>query len=412
MYIHISELDTPTEELYTYKILEVLGPEHEFSLVTEELKALPIADKIIKDFRGRVVNFVKLPHFTFGKELQMHVLEIKANTPFKSPDVFEETMQDAVLTLTDFLERRYKAQLLGTGMHPLLMLNETAVWPHRHKQIYQAYSKVFNLKRHGWLNIQSFQLNLPYFDEKTAVLMHNLIGEICTYLPAISASSPIFEGKIGDLVDNRLCFYMQNQKEVPSIVGDVIPEHVSSFEQYNREIIERYSQDLAKVGVDKCILHRDWVNSRGVIFRFDRKALEIRIMDEQECVKSDVALSCFIRALIREMLKEKSEPLSHEILVKDFHAVIAGGLDARVMHSKGQTARKVCEYFYKIARKNATEEEKNYLPVIEKRLKRGNLSDIIKERVQTKAQKMDLREAIISVYSSLMKSLIKNQPYF
>ncbi|NWG10157.1 hypothetical protein HXY33_00130 [Candidatus Bathyarchaeota archaeon] len=380
-------------------------------MVNEELKALPIVDKVIRDFRGRIVNFVELSHFTFGKELQMHVLEIKPNAPFRSPDIFEETMQDAVLTLTDFLERKYKAQLLGTGMHPLLMLKETAVWPHRHKQIYQAYSKVFNLKRHGWLNIQSFQLNLPYSDEKTAILMHNLLGEICAYLPAISASSPIFEGKIGDLVDNRLRFYMQNQKEVPSIVGDVIPEYVSSLKQYKREIIERYSQDLANVSVDKCILYRDWVNSRGVIFRFDRKALEIRVMDEQECVKSDVALSCFIRALIRGMLNEEPHFLPHEILVKDLHAVIAEGLDARVMHPKGQTARQVCGHFCTVAWKNATEEEKKYIPIIEKRTRHGSLSDIIKKKVQKKAQKTDFKESIVSVYSSLVKSLIRNQPY-
>jgi gamma-glutamyl:cysteine ligase YbdK (ATP-grasp superfamily) len=242
--------------------------------------------------------------------------------------------------------------------------------------------------------------------------MHNLLAEICTYLPAVAASSPIYEGKIGGLTDCRLHFYMQNQKEVPSIVGDVIPEVVSSFKQYNKEVIEQYSRDLANAGVNGCILHKDWVNSRGVIFRFDRKALEIRVMDEQECVKVDVALSCFIRALIRGMIEREFKPLPHEVLVKDFRTVVVEGLDARTMHSEGQTARQVCEYFYKIAWRNATEEEKKYLPIIEKRIERGNLSDVIKERVQRKAQKTDLREAIVNVYSCLMRSLIKNQPYF
>lgn len=411
MHIHISEQNTPIEEPNTYKTLEVLGPEHEFSLVDEELKALPIVDKVIKDFRGRIVNFVELPHFTFGKELQTHVMEIKPNAPFKSPEIFERTMQEAVLTIIDFLESKYKASLLGTGMHPLLRLDEANVWGHRHRQIYQAYSKVFSLQRHGWLNIQSFQLNIPYFDEKAAIQMHNRLAEICAYLPAISASSPIYEGKIGDLVDNRLRFYIQNQKEVPSIVGDVIPEYISSFKQYRKEIIERYSLDLADAGVDKCILHKDWVNSRGAIFRFDRKALEIRIMDEQECVKSDVALSCFIKALTKGMIK-KPELLPHEMLVKDFNAIIERGLTAQVSHPKGRTARRVCEYYYDIAWKNATEEEKKYLPIVRKRIECGNLSDTIRETVRKKSRKTDLKEAIVSVYSSLRKNLIKNQPYF
>lgn len=369
-------------------------------------------DKVIKDFHGRIVNFVEQPHFTFGKELQLHVMEIKPNMPFRSPENFEETMQEAVLTLTGFLECKYKAHLLGTGMHPLLKLKETGVWPHRHKKIYDAYSKVFNLNQHGWLNIQSFQLNIPYSNQESAILMHNMLAEICAYLSAISASSPVFEGKFGENVDNRLCFYMLSQKEVSSITGDVIPEYVSSFKQYEKEIIERYSLDLAHAGVDECLLYRDWVNSRGVIFRFDRKAVEIRVMDEQECVKSDVALSCFIRAVLRGLMRETVESLPHEILVKDFNSVAVDGLNAKVLHPHGSTARRVCQYFFRIAWENATEEEKKYLPIIRKRIECGSLSEIIRERILRKAQKTDFREAIIDIYSRLIKNLTDNQPYF
>ena len=389
-----------------------MGPEHEFSLVNAELKALPIVDKVIKDFHGRIVNFVEQPHFTFGKELQLHVMEIKPNMPFRSPENFEETMQEAVLTLTDFLESKYEAHLLGTGMHPLLRLEETRVWPHRHRKIYQAYSKVFNLNQHGWLNIQSFQLNLPYSTEENGILLHNLLASVCAYLPVICASSPIYEGKLGQNIDNRLYFYMLNQKEVPSITGDVIPEYTSSFKQYRKEIIGTYSLDLADAGVEESLLYKDWVNSRGVIFRFDRKAVEIRVMDEQECVKSDVALSCFIRAMLRGLMRETVEFLPHEILVKDFNSVLVDGLNAKVLHPHGSTARQVCQYFFKIAWENATEEEKKYLPVIQKRIECGSLSEIIRERILRKAQKTDFREAIINIYSRLIKNLTDNQPYF
>lgn len=381
-------------------------------MVDEELKALPIVDKVIKDFRGRVVNFVEQPHFTFGKELQLHVMEIRPNMPFKSPKTFEENMHEAVLTMLDFLEGKYRASFLGTGMHPLLKLEDTSVWPHRHRQIYEAYSKVFNLKQHGWLNIQSFQLNLPYSKEEKGILLHNLLANICAYLPAISASSPIYEGKLGENVDSRLYFYMLNQREVPSVTGDVIPEYVSSFQQYQKEIIGRYSLDLANAGVKKPLLYQDWVNSRGVIFRFDRKAVEIRVMDEQECVKSDVALSCFVRAVLRGVMHETAKLLHHEILVKDFNSVTLGGLNAKVLHPRGSTSRQVCQCFFRIALENATEEEKKYLPIIKKRIECGSLSEIIRERVLRKAQKTEFREAIIDVYSRLIKNLVDNQPYF
>jgi carboxylate-amine ligase len=391
----------------------VLGPEHEFSVVTEQLKPLPIVDKIIKDFHGRIVNFVEQPHFTFGKELQLHVMEIKPNSPFKNPEDFEETMQEAVLTLTNFVEKKYNARLLGTGMHPLLKLDETGVWPHRDRQIYRFLSRVFNLRQHGWLNIQSFQLNLPYSDEKKAVCMHNLLAETCAYLPAIASSSPIYDGRLGEHVDNRLRFYLENQKEVPSVTGDVVPEYVSSFRQYRKDVIGRYSSDLAKAGADKRLLGKDWVNSRGVVFRFDRRAFEIRVMDEQECVKSDVALSCFVRALLRGMRREGvANFLPHEMLVRDFCSIMRMGLSAETLHPHGRTARHVCQHFSDIARRNATSGEKKYLPIVQKRIETGSLSEAIRRNVEVKAEKTDFEDAVISVYSRLIKSLVDNEPYF
>jgi gamma-glutamyl:cysteine ligase YbdK (ATP-grasp superfamily) len=388
-----------------------MGPEHELALVNRELKPLPISDKIIKDYCGKIVNFVELPAFTFGKELQMHVMELKANAPFKSPIEFEETMQNAVSTLGEIVQKN-GAQLLGTGMHPLLKLEETAVWPHYHKKIYDEMGKIFNLNQHGWLNIQSFHLNLPYEKEQDGVQIHNLLANICAYLPAITASSPIYEGKAGGDVDNRLQFYKVNQKEIPSITADVIPEYANSFSRYRNDFIVQYSEDLARAGAGKTILWREWVNSRGVIFRFDRAAIEVRVMDEQECVKSDVALSCFIRAALRGLMAGDAELLPHDLLVCDFNAVIKKGLNAKVSNPHGKTARQVCQKYLDLAREYADADEKRYLWLVEKRLEAGSLSELLLERVSRRAEKTDFHEAIVNVYSTLIKCLCDNEPFF
>jgi len=380
--------------------------------VNEDLKALPIADMVIKDYCGKVVNFVELPRFTFGKEMQLHVMEIKANQPFQSPVVFEETMQKAVETLSGVLEKRHHANLLGTGMHPLLQLDETGIWAHRDRKIYREYGKVFNLKQHGWLNIQSFHLNLPYQKEADGILLHNMLANICPYLPAIAASSPIYECSIGEKADNRLVFYKVNQREVPSVSGDIIPDYMSSFDMYRKEVIGRYSHDLKNAGAAQALLCKEWVNSRGAIFRFDRSALEVRIMDEQECIKSDVALGCFVRASLRGLMLIEPAPLPHELLVADFNSVIANGLNAPVLSPEGPSARDVCGHLFSIAWANAQKEEKKYLSIIKKRIENGNLSDVIRKNVEKKAQHTDLREAIIDVYSTLIKCLLTNQPYF
>jgi predicted CopG family antitoxin len=203
-----------------------------------------------------------------------------------------------------------------------------------------------------------------------------------------------------------------NQAEVPSVTGDVVPEYVSSFAQYREQVIGRYSQDLAKAGAGKTILFKEWVNSRGVIFRFDRSALEVRVMDEQECVKSDVALSCFIRAALRGLIAERAAPLPHQLLVADFNSVMAKGLNAKVLHPNGHTARQVCQHLFKLASENAIEDEKKYLWIVKKRIENDSLSELITERIMKKAQKTDFKEAILGVYSTLIKCLANNEPYF
>jgi gamma-glutamyl:cysteine ligase YbdK (ATP-grasp superfamily) len=350
-----------------------------------------------------------MPQFTFGKELQLHVMEIKANTPFQSPLAFEETMQNAVTTLNNIL-RNHGACLLGTGMHPLLQLDQTAIWPHYHHKIYQEYGKIFNLKQHGWLNIQSFHLNLPFQKEQDAVSIHNYLTNMCAYLPAVAASSPIFEGKEAPDIDNRLSFYKVNQREVPAVTGGVIPEYISSFKEYKRDVIERYSQDLANAGASKTLLHREWVNSRGVIFRFDRSAIEVRVMDEQECVKSDVALACFVRAALRGLLDSNAELQPREVLLKDFDSVIHEGLNAKV--SSGQTARQVCQGYLRLAEKYATPDEAKYLWLIKRRIEEGSLSEVICKNVQAEAENVGFHQAICTVYSKLINCLSTNEPYF
>ena len=353
---------------------------------------------------------MELPSFTFGKEMQLHVMELKANRPFKSPSEFEETMQNAVETL-NCIVHKHGAQLLGTGMHPLLKLKDTGIWQHHHKHIYKEYGKIFNLNQHGWLNIQSFHLNLPYQKEPDAIQIHNQLTNLCAYLPAIAASSPIYEAKNGPNLDNRLQFYKVNQKEVSSITGKVVPQYTYSLGQYKHDVIGRYSRDLEAAGANDMLLDREWVNSRGIIFRFDRCALEVRVMDEQECVKSDVALSCFVRAAIRGLIASDAKLLPHELLVRDFNNIVKDGLNAKVMHPAGKTARQVCQSFFDLALEHADADEKRYLWLIKKRIEEGSLSNLIREKVQRRADKTDFPEAIVSVYSTLIKCLSNNEPY-
>ena len=398
-----------------YRTLEVLGPEHEFSVVNEELQPLPIVDGIIRGLCGRVKSNVYFSDFVFGKELQKHVAELKPVTPFLSPTDFEETMYGAVLKISDILEE-HDAKLLGLGMHPTLNLEEAEVWNHRDRRIYEVYDRIFNLRQHGWLNIQSFQLNLPYGNEAEAVNIYNRIAEILPYVPAISAASPVYGCNFGESVDNRLHYYAINQSNIPSITGDIIPEYINSFEEYRNLTIRKYSTDLMEANAPKYMIGKEWINSRGAIIRFDRRAIEIRVMDEQECIKSDVALSCFIRSILRWLTQPHEERIEygaipHRTLVENLNAIIKKGLDARIMHPKYNTARDMCRYLYRNAYEHALEDEKKYLYIVKKRIEDGSLSEAVSGHVKRRMQHTSLKEAIIDVYSELSESLKKNAVY-
>jgi gamma-glutamyl:cysteine ligase YbdK (ATP-grasp superfamily) len=400
---------TRAVEKCVYKKLEAIGPEHEFSVVSEEMKPMPIVEEIINEYYGRFRSPLCLPNFAIRREFPLHLVEIKARNPFLSPELFEESMQTAVKSFLDFIDKKYKAQILGTGMHPLLHLEETDTRPN--DKIAQEFTKIFPLKRHGWLNIQSFQLNISYSTEEEAVSLHNALVNLCAYLPAISAASPICEGQLTPYDDFRLYNYKIKCLEIPSITGDVVPEYISSISQFKSEVYERYITDLSTSGASVADF-TDYINQRMVVFKSARKAIEIRVMDEQECIKSDVALSCFIRSTIRGLLASNNELIPHKLLVNDYNSIIKNGLEAEVLNPLGKTARRVCESFLNLASEYADEEESKYLWIIEKRIKEGNLSNLIRKRVVNRAQKTTSYEAVVSVYSELAKCTSNNQPYF
>ncbi|MCS7144701.1 MAG: glutamate-cysteine ligase family protein [Archaeoglobaceae archaeon] len=364
----------------------MIGPEHEFSINDENFNALPLSDQIIKRIAGRIVNEVKLGKVFVGKELQKHVIELRADEPFESLSEFEETMQSGLEELISFLDN-YK--LLGLGMHPLLKIEEAKVWDHRDRRLYEAYDRIFNIRQHGWLNIQSFQLNISFSNEKEGIEMHSKLRILLPYLTAIASASPFCEGKRA-FVDTRVHFYRLNQKEIPLICNNVIPENVGSLKEY-KEILKKIYAELVKR--DAYVLCREWVNSRGAIFRFSRDCIEIKIMDEQECIKSDVALSAFIVSILRAEL----EDLPREELISKLNSAIASGTS---------DLKEELRALFKKAWENAEDEERKYLKVIQDRIENGSLG----ERILMKVKSHDSAE-LIKLCEELSECLERNKVF-
>jgi carboxylate-amine ligase len=191
-------------------------------------------------------------------------------------------------------------------------LTESRLWPHDNNEVYEAYNRIFDCKGHGWSNLQSTHLNLPFYDDEEFARLHAAIRTILPLLPALCASSPLLGGQPTGMLDTRLRYYKTNQQAIPSITGKVIPEAVFSKRQYFTTVYDRIRADIAPFNTDD-ILDPVWVNSRGAIPRFDRGSIEIRIMDVQECPSADLAIQKLVIETIRALALEKFSPIQDQM---------------------------------------------------------------------------------------------------
>jgi gamma-glutamyl:cysteine ligase YbdK (ATP-grasp superfamily) len=324
------------------------------------------------------------------------------------------------------LREQFDAQLLPTGMHPFMKPSDTHLWRRSGASIYDAYAQLFPIHEHGWLNVQSCQTNLPFgtTEEETAVL-HNAIACLLPYLPALAASSPYYDGRPGPNVCNRMAFYKTNQRRIPEIAGRIVPEYMTSFAQYRRDVFDRIYAALDRIeGGDK--IRYEFVNSRGAILRFDRNAIEVRVVDLQECVKMDVAIATFVRraamALVRALQEGRMQLPDHAVLVEDYDAGVTHGRAARVFaphlvlanRASGGTvpAEATLRCLLDLAGRDASASESAYLRLVESRVRDGNLSERIRAEVERRSRSDATRlDALRGVYGDLAQCLLANTPW-
>jgi len=280
-------------------LFQKFGIELEYMLVREDtLDVAPIADSILQQAAGGITNEVERGIMAWSNELAMHVIEIKNSTPVPALPMLAKKFQIEVEALGR-LAAEQGAILLPTAMHPWMdPHSETRLWPHGSKEIYNTYNRIFNCQGHGWSNVQSTHLNLGFATDEEFGRLHAAIRVLLPILSAIAASSPAADGALTGCLDTRLNYYRNNQKMIPSITGQVIPEPVFSEAAYEQDIYQRLRRDIAPHDPDG-VLEAEWLNSRGAIARFDRNAIEIRVLDIQECPLADVSLAVLICAVLK-----------------------------------------------------------------------------------------------------------------
>lgn len=280
-------------------LFEVFGVEIELMIADRGTLAVkPIADELMRDVAGSYVCDVDNGAVSWSNELASHVIELKTTEPVPALDELPGLFHANVQEINDLLGR-WEAMLLPTGAHPLMdPQTETRVWPHESGEVYRLYDRMFDCRGHGWSNLQSVHLNLPFADDAEFARLHAAVRLVLPIIPALSASSPVLDGRITGFADTRLEVYRHNQERIPSISGKVVPEAVFSEMAYRECILEPIARDIAPHDPNG-VLSEKFVNSRGAIARFDRHAIEIRVIDSQECPTGDLAVLGAIVAVLR-----------------------------------------------------------------------------------------------------------------
>lgn len=288
-----------------FGLFDCYGIEIEYMIVNrEDLNVLPIADFLLRDSEGHVHNEIQKNGLSWSNELAAHVLEIKNQSPAPSLTGLDVEYHQSVMKALDELER-YDGTILPGPAHPWMIPDrESKLWSHGQQDIYNAYDRIFDCRGHGWTNLQSVHINLPFKNDEEFGRLHAAIRIALPLIPALTAASPFLEGKITDYRDVRLHFYGENQKRIPSICNGIIPENIFSIMDYHEKILSRIYADIRSHDPDN-ILQEEWLNSRGAIARFERNAIEIRVMDSQESPLADLGAVGWIVALIRALVFEE-----------------------------------------------------------------------------------------------------------
>ena len=282
-----------------YPAFSAVGLELEYVLVDAlTLDCAPIADQLLKSANGKFRNERACADLAWSNEFFMHVMELKNPRPSPDLDALQRACQSAVQALNRSLTA-YGARLMPTAMHPWMdPRTDARRWPHGDTAIYDTYARIFDCNTHGWANLQSMHINLPFSGDAQFARLHAAVRLILPLIPALAASSPVADEQLTGFADSRLQAYRSNADRFPAIVGRLIPEPVTSEGAYREHVLAPMYREIAEHDPGG-ILQHEWLNSHGAIARFERGAIEIRITDTQECVPADLAVATAIVQAIK-----------------------------------------------------------------------------------------------------------------
>lgn len=318
-------------------LFDAFGIEIEYMIVDRDtLRVRPAAELLLRNGAGEIESEAHHGELDWSNELVQHVIELKTAKPVPTLAGLADYFQHSVRQINDTL-RTENCQLLPGATHPFMdPMTETLIWEKENTEIYQTFNSIFDCRGHGWSNLQSMHINFPFCGDNEFYQLHNSIRMILPFIPGLTAASPFQDGKDTGFADSRMSHYGKNSAKIPSVTGLIVPEPISNEREYRELILQRIYQDLEPHD-PKGILQEEWANARGAITRFDRGAIEIRVIDSQECPQADIAMAeiiCHVVRLYTESdtkQREKMHSIATELLHEQLKICIQQGEHARII---------------------------------------------------------------------------------
>jgi hypothetical protein len=409
-------VDRPLEVFAAY------GVELEYMLVDGATLAVAAgADELLEAVAGELTDEWENGEIAWNNELALHVLELKCNGPRPSLAGLARAFADNVALANTKLRDRDR-RLMPTAMHPWMdPEKDLKLWPHGLRTVYETFDRIFGCKGHGWANLQSAHLNLPFSGDEQFARLHAAVRFLLPILPGLAASSPIIGGERNGILDNRLVAYRGNCARIPSITGDVVPEPVGSIGEYQETLLARLYRDLEPHDPEGVLRH-EWVNARGAIARFERMSLEIRVLDVQETPWVDVAYLLLIVEVLKLLCNEqwcdlrtlaswRTGELATLLQLTERQAETTGVNERRYLSALGMnrgsaTVGEIWEHLTEaVAARGALDRDSGRM--LEHYMRHGTLATRISKAVGLFPDRNKLK----SVYAELCEALVSGTPF-
>ena len=171
------------------------GIELEYAIVdATTLDPRPLAEPLLRALKSERPTRIDGVDIDWSNEIVSHVVEIKNAAPVSTLEPLVGAFRDGVARTARSVGE-FDALLMPTGMHPWMDPRTAKLWTQSDSAIYRAFDRLFDCRRHGWANLQSMHINLPFADDDEFTRLHAAVRLVLPLIPALAASPPFADAR-------------------------------------------------------------------------------------------------------------------------------------------------------------------------------------------------------------------------